>query len=142
MSLFHRYLGTAIVVLFVVLFVWGLALRVLRREEAPAAMWAAQHWTENLLVVQVVTGLVLLLMGRRVTSPHDPVIWLHYFYGSLFPLIAVVGGRIAGLRRESREYMGIAWGAFFALGLTLRALQTGCIRFGEDLGALARCLTA
>lgn len=142
MSLFHRYLGTAIVALFIVLFLWGLALRVARRDEAPAGMWAAQHWTENLLVVQVVSGLVLLLMGRRVVAAHDPVVWLHYFYGSLFPLIAVVGGRIAGLRREHREYLGITWGAFFALGLTLRALQTGCSRFGEDLGAIVRCLSA
>jgi hypothetical protein len=141
-TVFHRYVGAVIVVLFVVLFVWGLALRVARRDEAPAGIWAAQHWTENLLVVQTVTGIVLLLMGRRVVSDHDPVIWLHYFYGSLFPLIAVVGGRIAGLRREQREYMGVTWGAFFALGLTLRALQTGCSHFGEDLGALVRCLSA
>ena len=142
MTAFHRYLGSVIVVLFVVLFVWGLVLRIGRRDDAPAGIWAAQHWTENLLVVQTVTGIVLLLMGRRVVAEHDPVIWLHYFYGSLFPLIAVVGGRIAGLRRERREYLGITWGAFFALGLTLRALQTGCVRFGEDLQALARCLSA
>lgn len=142
MTSFHRYLGTALVALFVVLFVWGLALRVARRDDAPAGMWAVQHWTENLLVVQTVTGIVLLLLGRRVVTADDPVIWLHYFYGSLFPLIAVVGGRIAGLRRDHREYLGITWGAFFALGLTLRALQTGCSRFGEDLTALVRCLGA
>lgn len=142
MSQFHRYLGTAIVVLFVVLFAWGVALRIARRDQAPAGIWALQHWTENLLVVQTVTGIVLLLLGRRVVAAHDPLVWLHYLYGSLFPLIAVVGGRIAGLRREHREYMGITWGAFFAFGLTVRALQTGCIRFGEDLGALARCLSA
>ncbi len=142
MTIFHRYLGAVIVVLFLVLFVWGLVLRIARRDDAPAEIWAVQHWTENLLVVQTVAGIVLLLMGRRVVADHDPVIWLHYFYGSLFPLIAVVGGRIAGLRRERREYLGITWGAFFALGLTLRALQTGCVRFGEDLGALARCLSA
>ncbi len=142
MNVFHRYLGAAIVALFIALFLWGIGLRLLRRDTGPGALWALQHWTENLLVVQTVTGIVLLLMGRRVVSEHDPVIWLHYFYGSLFPLIAVVGGRIAGLRRETREYMGITWGAFFALGLTLRALQTGCVRFGEDLGALARCLSS
>lgn len=140
MSVFHRYLGAAIVVLFVLLFLWGIGLRLLRRDESPAGIWAVQHWTENLLVVQTVAGLVLLLLGRRVQAVHDPVVWLHYFYGSLFPLIAVVGGRIAGLRREHREYLGITWGAFFALGLTLRALQTGCSHFGQDLGAIGRCL--
>jgi hypothetical protein len=134
-TLFHRYLGAAIVVLFLVIFVWGLVLLAMRRDDAPASLWAAQHWTENLLVLQVVTGLVLLAMGRRVVG--DPLIWLHYLYGSVFPLIAIVGGRIAGLRRERREYLGLAWGSFFALGLTLRALQTGC---GNDPRLLARCL--
>ncbi len=140
MTGFHRYLGAAIVGMFVVLFVWGVVLRVLRRDEASAGIWSLQHWTENLLVVQTVTGLVLLLLGRRVVSAHDPAVWLHYLYGSLFPLIAIIGGRIAGLRREHREYMGITWGAFFAFGLTLRALQTGCAHIGEDLGSMARCL--
>jgi hypothetical protein len=131
----HRYLGAAIVVLFGAIFLWGLVLLALRRDETPNALWAVQHWTENLLVLQVVTGLVMLVMGRRVVG--EPLIWLHYLYGSIFPLIAIVGGRIAGLRRERREYLGLAWGSFFALGLTLRALQTGC---GSDPRVLARCL--
>jgi hypothetical protein len=132
---FHRYLGVVIVGLFVVLFLWGLTLRALRRTEAPAAMWAVQHWTENLLAVQVVTGLVLLVIGRRVVG--DALIWLHYLYGSVFPLLAIIGGRIASLRREDREYLSLAWGAFFAFGLTLRALQTGC---GGTVTDLAGCL--
>jgi hypothetical protein len=135
LTVLHRYLGAAIVVLFVVIFLWGLVLLVLRRDEAPNSLWAVQHWTENLLVLQVVTGLVMLAMGRRVVG--EPLVWLHYLYGSIFPLIAIVGGRIAGLRRERREYLGLAWGSFFALGLTLRALQTGC---GSDPRVLARCL--
>lgn len=124
MTLFHRVLGSAIVLLFVVIAVWGLGLRLTGRRETPTALWAVQHWTENLLVVQTVIGLVLLLMGRRAPGAELP--WFHYLYGSLFPLIAVVGGRLAGLRREDREYVGLVWGAFFAFGLTLRALQTGC----------------
>jgi hypothetical protein len=132
----HRYLGAAVVVLFIVQFLWGLGLRLARREEAPAAMWMTQHWTENLLVLNTLLGVVMLLLGRRVVG--EPLIWLHYLYGSLFPLIAVVGGRIAGLRRERHEYMGLTWGAFFALGLTLRALQTGCA--GNELSAMLRCL--
>jgi hypothetical protein len=135
LTVFHRYLGAAIVVLFGAVFLWGLILLALRRDETPNALWAVQHWTENLLVLQVVTGLVMLVMGRRVVG--EPLIWLHYLYGSIFPLIAIVGGRIAGLRRERREYLGLAWGSFFALGLTLRALQTGC---GSDPRVLARCL--
>lgn len=135
MTAFHRYLGALLILLFVVIGLWGLTLRLLRREEAPEALWAVQHWTENLVVVQTVLGLVMLLLGRRVFA--QPEAWLHYFYGSLFPLIALVGGRMASLRRERYAYVGLAWGAFFAFGLTLRALQTGC---GHTVGEIARCL--
>lgn len=133
MTSFHRYLGALIVVLFLVIFTWGIVLRLLGRNDAPTPLWAVQHWTENLLVVQTVLGIVLLLLGRRVA----PGLWLHYLYGSLFPLVAMVGGRLASLRRERYDYLGLAWGSFFALGLTLRALQTGC---GNDLAAIALCL--
>jgi hypothetical protein len=135
MTSIHRYLGMLIVVLFFVLMTWGLALRVLARSEAPAPLWAVQHWTENLLVVQTVLGLVLLLLGRRVVGP--PGVWLHYLYGSLFPLVAVVAGRLAALRRERYDYVGLAWGAFFAFSLTLQALNSAC---GNVIGNLPRCL--
>lgn len=136
MTTFHRVLGTTIVLGFLVVMVTTLLLRVARRAEAPVALRAVQHWTENLLAVQVVTGIVLLLLGRRVVG--GPVVWLHYLYGSLFPLIAVVGGRLASLRRERYAYLGLGWGSFFALGLTLRALQTAC---GTSLADLGPCLT-
>jgi multisubunit Na+/H+ antiporter MnhF subunit len=131
----HRYLGAGLIVLFVVIMLWALTLRLMRREETPDGLLAVQHWTENLLVVQTVLGIVLLVMGRRVFE--QPTAWLHYFYGSLFPLIAVVGGRLASLRRERYGYVGMAWGAFFAFGLTLRALQMGC---GYSMDEIARCL--
>jgi di/tricarboxylate transporter len=134
---FHRYLGTIIVLLFVALMLWGLILRAVGRTETPNAMWGAQHWTENLLVVQTVFGIVLLIMGRRVVTA-DPLAWLHYLYGSLFPLVAVVGGRLAAIRRETREYVGLAWGAFFAFALTLRAIQTAC---GDAISEVIRCMT-
>ena len=135
MTSLHRILGLIIVTLFLLIFVWGVLLRALRREETPIPLWVVQHWTENLLVVQVVLGLVLLIMGRRVLG--SPVAWLHYLYGSLFPLISIVGGRIASLRRERFAYLGIAWGSFFALGLTLRAVQSAC---GNTLTAIERCV--
>ncbi|MFO7960609.1 MAG: hypothetical protein R6U94_06665 [Nitriliruptoraceae bacterium] len=135
MTLFHRYLGAVIVALFLTIMVTGLVLRLVGREDTPTALWATQHWTENLLILQAVTGIVLLLLGRRVVGM--PFAWLHYLYGSLFPLIAIVGGRLAGLRREEREYVGLAWGSFFAFALTLRGIQTAC---GESLAALGRCL--
>jgi hypothetical protein len=131
----HRWLGTVIVLMFVGTMVWALVLVAIRRDETPLGMRALQHWTENLLVVQTVLGVVLLLLGRRVVGPPDA--WLHSLYGSLFPLVAVVGGRLAALRRERRQYVGYAWGAFFAFGLTLRAVQTAC---GVGLADLASCM--
>ena len=135
MTVAHRWLGTTIVLMFVATMAWSLVLAALRRDETPVGMRALQHWTENLLVVQTVFGVVLLLIGRRVIGPPDA--WLHSLYGSLFPLVAVIGGRLAALRRERRQYVGFAWGAFFAFGLTLRAVQTAC---GESLGELASCM--
>lgn len=137
MTLIHRVLGAAIVAALLVILLWGTALRLLGREEAPTGFWGLQHYTENVLVIQVVVGVALLLMGRRVVG--GGVVWLHYLYGSLFPLIAVVGGRIAGMRRPEREYVGLAWGALVAWGLTMRALMTGC---GDLITAIPRCLAS
>lgn len=135
MTAAHRWLGSTIVVMFIVTILWALVLFAMRRDETPVGMRALQHWTENLLVIQTVYGIVLLLIGRRVVGPPDA--WLHGLYGSLFPLVAVVGGRLAALRRERRQYVGLAWGAFFAFGLTLRAVQTAC---GAGLAELASCM--
>jgi hypothetical protein len=126
---FHRYLGAVIVVLFLVIMLWGLVLRLARRED-PGVAPGDPALDREPARVQVVTGLVLLFVGRRVIG--GPLIWFHYLYGSLFPLIAIVGGRIAALRRERREFVGLAWGAFIAFALTLRAVQTAC---GDELEA-------
>jgi len=126
----HLYAGYAIPALFLAMALWGLTLKLLRREEEPAAFRALLHWTENVLIAQIVVGIVLLIMGRRILVPGQSLAWLHYLYGSLFPLIAIVGGRLAGLRRERQEFVGIAWGAFFAFGLTARALMLGLEHVG------------
>jgi hypothetical protein len=135
LTLLHRWLGTIIILMFVVTMVWAVLLWTLRRDGTPLGMRALQHWTENLLIVQTVGGIILLLLGRRVVGPPDA--WLHALYGSLFPLVAVIGGRLAALRRERRQYVGFAWGAFFAFGLTLRAVQTAC---GVGLADLGSCM--
>lgn len=124
MTALHTWLGAGLVAALGMLALWGLAMRVARREEAPTAYWGLQHWTENFLLLQTVIGVIFLLMGRRVVG--DDLVFLHYFYGSLFPLISIVGGRISSMRRDSHDYVGLAWGAFFAFGLTLRAMMTGC----------------
>lgn len=119
----HAWLGLVLVVLLVALAAWGLVLRILGRVETPVSYLVAQHWTENVLVLQALGGVALLIMGRGVPAELFP--WDHYFYGSLFPLVAVIAGRVARYRRE-REYVGMAWGAFFAAALSLQAMATGC----------------
>lgn len=120
----HGWLGFLLILLFVALAMWGVILRIMGRDEAPVSYMVAQHWTENVLILLVLSGLVLLLAGRRVPSVLFP--WDHYIYGSFFPLVALIVGRLAGMRREKREYVGMAWGAFFAAALSLQALTSGC----------------
>lgn len=126
----HRWIAYGVMGLLLAILVTGIALRVRGREDTPVALRAAQHWTENTLVLQIVLGGVLFLSGRRISGE---LAFLHYFYGSLFPFIAIVGGRIAALRRERHDYVGLAWGAFFALGLTARAMLTGLQSTGRSL---------
>lgn len=129
----HRWLAYLVMTMLLVVLLTGLVLRVLGREATPPGLRALQHWTENTLILQIALGLVLLLGGRRVVGE---LAFLHYFYGSLFPFVAIVGGRIAALRRDRHDYVGLAWGAFFALGLSARAMLTGLESTGRSLGDL------
>lgn len=126
----HRWIAYLVMVLLLVVLVAAVTLRVTGRAESPVWLRALQHWTENTLILQIVLGGVLFLSGRRVLGE---LAFLHYFYGSLFPFIAIVGGRIAALRREQHDYVGLGWGAFFALGLTARAMLTGLQSTGRSL---------
>ncbi len=124
MTTIHRLVGFSIFGGLLVLMLSGAFLRLRKTAEAPKWFRAVQYYVENVLVLQTVLGLILfLVLGRRVAG--GDLVFLHYFYGSLFPLIAIISGRIAGLRRDAYEYVGWTWGAFFAWGLTTRALMTG-----------------
>lgn len=126
----HRWVAYLVMTLLLVVLLSGVVLRLLGRAETPVQLRALQHWTENTLILQIVLGGILFLSGRRVLGE---LAFLHYFYGSLFPFIAIVGGRIAALRREQHDYVGLAWGAFFALGLSARAMLTGLQSTGRSL---------
>lgn len=117
----HRYIGISIVVALLYLAVYGLIARIARREEVGRPFWGVLYYTETVLVIQIVVGIVLLVMGRRIGRGFD----LHYLYGSVFPFLVLLGGRLYSLRRESRDYVPIALGGFIAFGLTSRALMTG-----------------
>ena len=119
MNTAHTVIGVAVVAAFLVLTVWGLAAKVTRREKVGDGFWRVLVYTENVLALQIVVGIVLLIVGRRAGDP------LHYVYGAIFPIAVDVAGRIASLRRESQDYVPIAVASFFAFGLTTRALMTG-----------------
>jgi hypothetical protein len=121
----HLYIGWSIVIGFLILAVYGLVARLLKREHVGRPFWGLLYYTETVLVIQLVVGIVLLLMDRRIGTGFD----LHYFYGSLFPIVTVIVGRLYTLRREQADrphaYVPIALAAFVAFGLTLQALGTG-----------------
>ncbi|MFN2556496.1 MAG: hypothetical protein ABR592_06400 [Nitriliruptorales bacterium] len=119
MDTVHFYVGASLVVAFLVLAVYGGLARLFRRRGLGKLFWGVLYYTETVLVVQIGLGILLLVTGNRVGD------WLHYVYGSLFPLIAVVAGRLYALRREDYDYVPIALGAFVAFGLTIRAFMTG-----------------
>lgn len=122
MGVLHLYVGWSIVVAFALLTVYGTGGRLLRRERLGRPFWGLLYYSETVVVIQVVLGVGLLLFGRRVGGSG---FHLHYVYGSVFPLIALVAGRLYALRREVYDYVPITLGAFVSFGLTVRALTTG-----------------
>lgn len=127
MDTLHRWIGISIVAAFGILWVYAAIARTFRREQVGRTFWGLLYYSESVLVIQIVVGVVLLFMGRRI--PTAGFQWLHYIYGSVFPLLAVILGRLFSLRRGDAErpyeYVPIGYAAFVAFGLTARALMTG-----------------
>jgi hypothetical protein len=115
----HAAIGFAVVGGWVVLFLLGMGALVLRREPGPW-FWRLLAVLQAVLLLQVVSGLVLLATGRRQEL-------LHYLYGSLFPLIVLVVAHVLGrgMQDEADTWKVFAVASFFVVGLTLRALTTG-----------------
>jgi hypothetical protein len=131
-SALHRVVGFAVVAIFALGWIWGLAAAIVRRDPGD------RYWTW-LAVAQVVAGLqavlgtTLLLLGRRVEAEGALGGLLHYVYGYLPLLLFVVGhvvaragnARAIGIDRPIRPWVPFAWVSFISFGLTLRALMTG-----------------
>lgn len=118
----HLYIGISIVAALLYLAVYGTVARVAGRHEVGRPFWGVLYYTETVLVIQILAGIVLLFMGRRVGGAGFD---LHYVYGSVFPFAVILVGRLYALRRDDRDYVPIAWAGFIAFGLTARALMTG-----------------
>ena len=119
MSELHRYVGYLVVGTFAIGWLFGIALWVMRRQ-AGDRFWRWLVAAQVLAVAQALGGIVLLVMGRRVTE------WLHLVYGFGPIAILAIGHLLA--REEplrSRPWIPFALASFICFGLSLRALMTG-----------------
>ncbi len=118
MGQFHKIEGELIVGGWLLLFVWGVVLFVIKRD-ANRLYWGLLTILQVLLGLQLLAGIVLLAMGDR-----RPL--LHYLYGAVFPAVVLVVCHVlsSGLKKGP-YHMFFTWGAFFIFGLTARALMTG-----------------
>jgi hypothetical protein len=116
----HKFIGFAIVIGWGVLFLWGTAWWVRRREPA-ALFWRLLAVLQVLLGMQLVAGIVLLATGHRLPS------LLHLGYGVVFPVIALVAAHTLArsLEDDFDAHKIFTVAAFVVFGLTLRALTTG-----------------
>jgi hypothetical protein len=115
----HRYAGYLVVGIFAIGWVFGLVLWIARRQ-AGSWFWRWLVAAQVVAIVQALIGLVLVIMGRDVTT------WLHYVYG-FGPIVFFAIGHL--LAREepfvTRPWIPFSLAAFIAFGLSLRALTTG-----------------
>jgi hypothetical protein len=118
-SAVHAVVGYAIVGGLFLFFAWGLVGWVMNRDPG-AWYWRLLALVQVLLVLQLVAGAILLIIGRR-----QPL--LHYAYGALFPLIALVVAHVLarGMERHRDALLVFVAASFVVFGLTLRALATG-----------------
>ena len=119
MSAVHAVVGFAIVGGLFLFFLWGLVGWLARRDPG-GWYWRLLAVLQVLLFLQVVAGVVLLIAGRRLSL-------LHYAYGGLFPLVALVVAHVLarGMERERDALLVFVAVSFVVFGLTLRALATG-----------------
>jgi hypothetical protein len=115
----HKVVGFAIVGSFAALMLWGLGARLFRRGPGEW-FWRLLAAIQVVLGIQVVVGVILLFVYGVGARP-----WLHYLYGSLFPIIVLVVAHVVARGLERDQWVPFAWAAFFCFGLTLRALFTG-----------------
>jgi hypothetical protein len=115
----HLGIGSAVVAGWLVMFLFGLAAWVLRREPN-RLFWRLLAALQALLGLQLIAGLILLGMGRRAGL-------LHYLYGVVFPAIVLVVAHVLGrgMANEEDIWKIFAVASFVIFGLTLRALTTG-----------------
>jgi hypothetical protein len=127
MSKVHEYVGFAVVVIFAVGWIWGLAAWIFRRGKGPGdGFWQWLTVAQVVAVLQALIGLLLLAMGKRPTS------WLHYVYGFGPLIILFIAHLLARDLRKTQPgktpiplWVPFALASFICFGLSLRGLMTG-----------------
>ncbi|MEX2458150.1 MAG: hypothetical protein WD770_04110 [Actinomycetota bacterium] len=116
----HLVLGYAVVGGFALLWLWSLGAWVARRREVHARYWTLLGVLQVVLGLQVVAGVIVFALGGRMP-------FLHYLYGSLFPIVVLVGAHVVARNPENGfvPWKVFGFATFIAFGLTLRALTTG-----------------
>ncbi len=118
MEIAHAAIGWAIVAGFGLLWLWGMGVLIVRKGPGKRFWWLLA-FVQGTVLVQGIAGVILLLMGRQVSS-------LHYVYGVVFPvLVLMVAHVVAREQFAHRPWLPFAAASFFCFGLTLRALMTG-----------------
>lgn len=119
MSEIHRIVGFVVVGVFSIGWLLGLVLWVSRRE-AGDWFWRWLVAAQVLAIGQALVGIVLLLMGREVST------WLHVVYG-LGPIVIFAIGHLLAREEQfrARPWIPFAFASFICFGLSLRALMTG-----------------
>ena len=118
MNVVHAAIGWAIVIAFGLIWLWGMGVLIVRRGPNPW-FWRLLAFVQGTVLIQGVAGVILLLMGRRISS-------LHYVYGVIFPVLVLMVAHVVAREQFShRPWLPFAFASFFCLGLTMRALMTG-----------------
>lgn len=132
-STIHLVGGTAFTAVNFGLAIWAWLAYRRKRPAVPARYWTWLRVSAGLFAFEVLTGLILLLMGYRFPT------WLHAMYAA-FILVAVGGQEMlrpgANLRRVLTESMPsfnepywFAWLALLNAVFGLRQVMTGILGF-------------
>lgn len=114
----HGYvLGFTLIGGWLVIALWALVLRLLRRDESPV-FWRVVSIAQVLLVVQLLIGVVLLAMARRPGAGGWFDTGFHFLYGFGFPLIVLFMGH-----KWARDGRYHPFTLFAVAGLVIAALN-------------------
>lgn len=116
MNALHRWIGLSLLAFFLLVGLSGIFYWI-RNKEPGGWFWIVLSAGQVGLVLQAVTGIVLLAMGGRRSL-------LHYAYG-VFPVLVLIVAH-----RFSKRFAGVEWAVFslsglIIFGLLLRGYMTG-----------------